>query len=198
MFSAAKPRPTLLHIIQPDNRLSRRISMLSFIGLPPFLVDYNDLVQDGYYLENLSGQGDPSFLVPQKFEGRVVFRPRYFYQEPGAWHLSFKHRYRITQFRVEIHTINGKILSKIELVGNGAAMSDPILQELQLLAKVPRGGGIIDYTNPPRVLRPGEAVKLTAKRAIIADEAGFAVKLEIMDPSRARDCYGLSDIIHQH
>jgi hypothetical protein len=161
-------------------------------------VDYNDLIQDGYCLEDLSRPWNASFPVVQKLEGRVVIRLRDIYQEPETWFLSFKHRHRPTQFRVEMHTMNSKIFSKIELEGNRAAMSDPSLQELQLPAEYPHGEGIIDYTNPPRVLRPGEAVKLTAKRAIIADEAGFAVKLEIMDPSRARDCYGLSDIIHQH
>jgi hypothetical protein len=77
-------------------------------------------------------------------------------------------------------------------------MSDPIFQELQPLAELPHGEGIIDYTNSRRFLGPEEAVKLTAKRAIIADQAGIAVRLEIVDPSRIRDCYGLSDIIHQH
>jgi len=194
MFSATKPRPTLLHIIQRDDRLSRRTLMTILFGDLPCLVDYNDLIQDGYRLEDLGGLRDPSSPVVQQLEGRIVFRLVDVYPkipEPGTWFLSFKHRHRLTQFRVEIHTINGKIVSKIELEGNGADMSDPILQELQLPAELLRGEGVIDYTNPPRVLRPGEAVKLTAKRAIIADQAGFAVKLEIMDLSRARDCYGL-------
>ena len=172
--------------------------MQSTFGGPPCLVDYNDLIQEGYCLENLTEPWDPSFPVVQKFEGRVVFSPRNIFQGPGTWFLSFKHRLRLTQFRVEIHTTNGKIFSTIELEGHGAIMSDSFFQELQPLAELPHVEGIIDYTNSHRLLGPEEEVKLTAKRAIITDQPGFAVKLEIIDPSRVRDCYGLSDIIHQH
>lgn len=198
MFSATKPRPTLLHIIQPDNRLRPGSSMHTFFCLPPCLVDFNDIIQAGYRLESLCVPWSPISPVAGELEGRVVFRLRDVYSEPRAWFLSFKHRHRLTQFRVEIHTINGKIRSKIELDGNGAAMSDPILQKLQLLAELPHGERIIDHMNRQRVLRPGEAVKLTAKRAIIAGQVGFVVKLAIMDTYKARDCYGLSNIMHQH
>jgi hypothetical protein len=198
MFWAIKPLPTLLHIIQPDNRLRPGSSMPAFFGLPPCLVDYSDLIQAGYQLEYPGELRSPISPVLRKLEGRVVFGLRDICPVPGPWFLFFKHRHRLTLFRVEIHTINGKICSKIELDGNGAAMSDPILQVLHLPVGLPHGEGIIDHMNPQRILRPGEAVKLTAKRAIIAGQVGFVVKLAIMDTYKARDCYGLSNIMHQH
>ena len=78
LWADTKPRPTLLHIIQPDNRLSRRFSMHTFFGGPPCLVDYNDLIQDGYCLENLSELWDPVFqscrnLRAELYSGLAIF-----------------------------------------------------------------------------------------------------------------------------
>jgi hypothetical protein len=180
---AGKPKPTLLHIIQPDHRFLDR-STTTFqqpIGYVPLScsLDYSDLIKAGFCLEAHSEFGSP---LLQENESSIVFMLDSPKSAPGPWIIFFKHKGRGRQFWVALINNGGTIWSNITNSIDETETPESIHQALKryigFLDSYKREG-MVDYVIIEKLWKDNKVVELIAKRGIVL--VGFVAKISISD-----------------
>lgn len=187
---AKEPKPTLLHIIQPDFRSSINPEGFLDSSLLSCCVDYSALFEAGYRLESDSVLG-ASIRRSEEFKMTIELCST-------PWVILFTHMNQSTRFWVALCGLGGRFWSMIEHRVDDEDTLDSLWKDtppsLRITSRLNDIKGACD--NIVKRLYTGEGVKVTAKRAMVSGKVGFMVRLAMF--KETKDVYTTPPPQHQH